>query len=273
MIHKKGQQVYCLDHAVAVFDEENTLIRMDGIIVDITIQKQLHEEHLQAEELETLGQISSRLAHELRNPLTAIGGLTKRLLKTFDGEDPRAQKADLIMEQVVKLERILKMILGYLEPQSINLESTNVNMIVTEAVDMVNDNFKDDDLSLRLELDESLHSLRLDRLKFRNCLVQLLENAYYRMQRKGEIKVSTRRVGEHAIVSLVYNAPFISDDDIHDFFYPFMVAFPFKDGEEEGDVVDLPVCKRIIHGHCGIINVSRENETSLWIDIALPLER
>ena len=92
MIHKNGEILYCVDHAVAVFDENNIFVRMDGIIVDVTVQKQLHEEHLQAEELETLSQISSRLAHELRNPLTAIGGLTRRLFKSFEADGSKKRK-------------------------------------------------------------------------------------------------------------------------------------------------------------------------------------
>jgi len=273
MIHKNGQIVYGVDHAVAVFDEENGFIRMDGVIADVTVQKQLLEEHLQAEELETLGQISSRLAHEFRNPLTAIGGLTRRLRKSFAGGDPNAQKSDLIIEQVEKLEKILQMMLSYLEPQTVRLRSSSLNIVVTEAVDQINTAFKSSDFAVSLYLDESLHDLQLDREKFEKCLVQLMENAFHRMRRQGRIQVSTKRIGEHAIVSIVYHAQSISDDDINDFFYPFTVAYPFKGGDKEGDIMDLPICKRIIHSHCGIINVSREKDDNLWIDISLPLER
>jgi nitrogen fixation/metabolism regulation signal transduction histidine kinase len=47
-------------------------------------------------------QISSRLAHELRNPLTCTGGLSRRLLKSFDADDPRRKISFLIIEQVKK---------------------------------------------------------------------------------------------------------------------------------------------------------------------------
>ena len=65
----------------------------------------------------------------------------------------------------------------------------------------------------------------------------------------------------------------LTEEDMKDFFYPFTVAYPFKRGDSNGDVMDVPICKRIIHNHCGIVNVRKEDENNLWIDISLPLEK
>ena len=273
MINNDGHIVYAADHAVAVFDENDALLRMDGIIVDISVHKQLHEERLQAEELETLSQISSRLAHELRNPLTSIGGLTRRLLKSFDADDPRRKKSGLIIGQVEKLEKILQMILTYLGPQTIALEVAKLNAVVTEAVERTNENLGSKNFSIKLSLDETIGDLELDLKQFTNCLISLMENAFYRMNQIGELNVSTKRIGEHATVTLCYKVPYITDDDINDFFYPFTVTYPFKDRGVHEDIMDVPICKRIVHNHCGIITVSKEDKNNLWIDISLPLER
>lgn len=273
MIKTNGQTLYASDYATAVFDENNTFIRMDGIIVDVTVQKQLHEERLQAEELETLSQISSRLAHELRNPLTGIGGLTRLLLKSFDDDDSRRKKANLIIGQVVKLEKILQMILTYLGPQAVVLDVANLNTVVSEAVERISKNFGDENFSVNLSLDEAIGDLELDSDQFRDCLISLIENAFYRMNQVGEVNVGTKRIGEHATVTLSYNVPYITADDISDFFYPFTVSYPFKDGNGHEVVMDVPICKRIVHNHCGMITVNKGDKNNLWIDISLPLER
>jgi PAS domain S-box-containing protein len=273
MIKKDGQIIYAADHAVAVFDEEKTFIRMDGIIVDVTVQKQLQEERLQAEELETLSQISSRLAHELRNPLTSIGGLTRLLLKSFDADDPRKKKADLIIGQVVKLEKILQMILTYLGPQAVSLDVANLNTIVSEAVEKISMNFGSKSFSVKLSLDETIGDLELDAGQFKNCLISLIENAFYRMHQIGEIKICTKRTGEHATVTLTYWLPYITDDDVKDFFYPFTVSYPCDESDAHKNGMDISICKRIVHNHCGMITVSNGDKHNLWIDISLPLER
>ena len=123
-------------------------------------------------------------------------------------------------------------------------------------------------------MDETIGDLELDLNQFKNCLISLLENAFYRMSQTGEIYVNTKRVGEHATVTLSYKVPYITDDDINDFFYPFTVSYPFGDSDTSNEeIMDIPICKRIVHNHCGMITVSRENENHLWIDISLPLER
>lgn len=272
MVHKDGHIVYGVDHAVPVFSDGHELIRMDGIVIDVTAHKELQEKTLQAEELETLGQISARLAHEVRNPLTSIGGLTRRLLKSFEMSDPRTKKGELIVEQVGKLEKILKMMLAYIEPQPIRLRLWDLNRVVTKAIESIEAEFQNRDFSVKSCLDESLPKMKLDRDLFEKVLASLMENAFYRMGQKGEIKVATRRNGGYATVTLAYRVPLISDDDIEHFFYPFAVAYPFARGGPDRDIIDVPICKIIIHKHGGIINVSKEDEHVVKINISLPLE-
>lgn len=272
MLHTDHHVVYGVDHAVAVYDEDNEFIRMDGIVIDVTTQKELQEKILQSEELETLSQISARMAHELRNPLTAIGGLTRRLIKTFDEADPRTKKGELIVEQVEKLERILLMMLAYIGPQSVHLLPADLNSIVLKAVDTVRSEYPAKDFSVKASFDERIPQLQLDPAKFKAVLINLMENAYHRMGQKGAMNVATRKIGEHATITLSYPVPFISDDDIKDFFYPFAVAYPFAKGATNGDIMDVPIAKVVIHNHGGIINVGKEAGNLVWIDISLPLK-
>jgi len=272
MVHKDGHIVYGIDHAVPVFGDDHELIRMDGIVIDVTARKELEAKTIQAEELETLSQVSARLAHEVRNPLTSIGGLTRRLLKSFETSDPRTKKGELIVEQVEKLEKILKIMLAYIEPQVARLHYCDLNKLVTKAIESIAAEFQNRDFSVKPYLDESLHEIKLDCDLFEKVLISLMKNAFYRMHQKGEIKVATGRNGGYATVALAYRVPLISDDDIEHFFYPFAVAYPFANGGPDRDIMDVPICKVIIHKHGGIINVSKEDDNLVKINIAIPIE-
>ncbi|MBW2259949.1 MAG: PAS domain S-box protein, partial [Deltaproteobacteria bacterium] len=72
MIHQDGRVIYVIDHAITVFDNGD-FIRLDGIIMDVTARRELEQKIMQAEELQTLSEVSARLAHEIRNPLTSVG--------------------------------------------------------------------------------------------------------------------------------------------------------------------------------------------------------
>jgi PAS domain S-box-containing protein len=272
MIHKDGHSVYVLDHAVPVLDDQNELIRMDGIVLDVTARMELQEKIVQAEELETLSQVSARLAHEIRNPLTSIGGLTRRLLKTFDTSDPRREKGELIVEEVTKLEHILKMMTAYIEPRSIQLQPCDLNEVVTRAVKRINADCQNQDFCVTPYLDESIHQIKLDCELFEKVLTNLMKNAFYRMKKQGNIEVATEKGDEYATVTLAYRVGFISHDDIEDFFYPFVVDYPFPKGVPDEDIMDVPICRVLIHKHGGIVNVSKENDNLIKIVISLPLE-
>jgi PAS domain S-box-containing protein len=272
MIHKDGRVLHVIDHAIPVFDDNNEFARLDGIVVDVTARRELEEKIMQAEELQTLGEISARLAHEIRNPLTSVGGLTRRLLKSFDPSDARREKAELIVEEVERLEKILKMMTAYIEPKSIRLRSCDLNTVVNNAVETIRSKFPDEAFAVKLRLGHSLGKIKLDCDLFEKVLTNLMENAFFRMKEKGEIQVATHKNGEYAKVTLAYKVPYMADDDIDHFFYPFVVDYPFAKDKPDTDIIDVPMCKVIIHKHGGIINVSKENNNVVTITISLPFE-
>lgn len=271
MIHQGGRVIYVIDHAIPVFDD-GEFVRLDGIIMDVTDRRELEQKIMQAEELQTLGEVSARLAHEIRNPLTSVGGLTRRLLKSFDPSDPRTDKAKLIIEEVERLEKILKMMIGYIEPKSIQLNPCDLNETVSRAVEEVRSEFPQGSLAVELDDDPSLRAVKLDRDLFAEVMTNLMENAFYRMKEKGEIKITTETNSAYAVVTMTYQVDHISDDDIEHFFYPFVVDYPFAKGKPDAVVMDVPMSRVIVHKHGGIINVSKESDRVVKITISLPLE-
>ncbi len=272
MIHQDGHTVYVVDHAVPIYDEKNEFIRMDGIILDVTARQELQEKIVQAEELETLSEVSSRMAHEIRNPLTAIGGLTRRLLKSFGTSDARRKKAEMIVAEVERLERLLRMMTAYIEPKSIRLRSCDLNETVSRAVKRINSKFRDKGFSVKFHLDDSLPKIKLDCDLFEKVLVSLMENASYRKNQQGVIEVVTARNREYATVTVAYKVPFISDDDIEQFFYPFVSQDLFRQDVSDEDIIDVPICRVLIHKHGGVVNVSKEEDNLVKITINLPYE-
>ncbi|MBI5582870.1 MAG: PAS domain-containing protein [Deltaproteobacteria bacterium] len=271
MVHLDGHLVYCIDHAVPVFNEERDFIRMDGIVIDVTVQKELQEKNLQTQELETLGQISTRLAHELRNPLMSIGGMARRLSKSLEASDPQAEKGRLILEQVQKLEKILNTMLAFIEPQAIRLQPCNLNQVVTRAVEGLQTKFQGNGIAVKTKLDQNLGLIPLDEALFVTALKHLLENAWHRMGQKGELELSTHKNGGVVQVILTYQVTYISADDIEHYFYPFTVDYSsVKDSWADADLLDVSIPKVVIHKHGGVIHVSKEDDQRIKLTISLP---
>lgn len=271
LIHQDGSLVYCFDHAVPVFDENNEFFRMDGIIINVTVQKELQEKNLQTQELETLGQISTRLAHELRNPLTAIGGLARRMAKSFESTDPRVEKGRMILEQVQKLEKILTMMLTFITPPVVHLQPGHVNAVVLRAVEGLGIKFQGKGFSVTLHLDQSLVPIQMDEGLLEKALKDLLENAWYRMGQKGEMDLATQLNGGSVVITLLFQVTSLSPDDLDHYFFPFTIDISSKSGDPVGDPTDVSLSKVIIHKHGGSIGVTQEGARTIKLTISMPV--
>jgi PAS domain S-box-containing protein len=259
-IHNSGLEVFLLNHAIPLIDQQGRVQAVDGIIVDVSERKRLEEKIIQTEELKTLSNISARLAHEIRNPLTSAGGFARRLLKEMDQKDAHRSKVEIIVKEVGRLEHILKMILSYIRPLTLEFTDVDLNKVLREVISGSEDKLGSQGIKLDMQLDEELPFIRADRSHLRNALETIVKNACSHMPEQSCLRVSTTYDGA-AVVQLSYPALHVADDDMEHFFYPFVSG---KLGEAD---LQVPLTKMVIHKHGGIINITRDEQNQVVITI------
>ena len=259
-IHNSGLEVFLLNHAIPLIDQQGRVQAVDGIIVDVSERKRLEEKIIQTEELKTLSNISARLAHEIRNPLTSAGGFARRLLKEMDQKDAHRSKVEIIVKEVGRLEHILKMILSYIRPLTLEFTDVDLNKVLREVISGSEDKLGSQGIKLDMQLDEELPFIRADRSHLRNALETILKNACSHMPEQSCLRVRTTYNGA-AVVQLSYPALHVADDDMEHFFYPFV-----SDKLGEADL-QVPLTKVVIHKHGGVINITRDEQNQVVITI------
>ena len=98
-------------------------------------QKDDQETLMRMERLSVMGETSAIVAHELRNPLVAIGGFARTLLRNLDEDDPNRQFADIITEEVGRMETIIHDLLDFIRPQKRLRKEVVVDQLVAETAD------------------------------------------------------------------------------------------------------------------------------------------
>jgi PAS domain S-box-containing protein len=263
-IHKSGAEAYLLNHAIPLTDKRGKVQAVDGIIVDVTQRRRLQEKIIQTEELKTLSNISARLAHEIRNPLTSAGGFARRLLKEMDPSDSQRDKVEIIVQEVSRLEHILKMILSYIRPIRLEFSEVDLNELLREAIGATGDKLGSQGIELELNLADALPHIRADRSHLRQAMETILRNAGAHMPRKSILSVTTTCNGG-AVIQLCYPALHMADDDMDHFFSPFVAA------ELEKADLEVPLTKVVIHRHGGIISINRDEQDQVVITIEFSL--
>src|SRR4030042_3427987 len=115
-----------------IVDATGQFIGTVNIMSDITELKNLRERVIKTERMAALGEVAARVAHEIRNPLVSLGGFARRLEKKLEGN--LKEYADIVANEVLKLEGILNEILGFVKETRLNKETVNSGKLLEDVV-------------------------------------------------------------------------------------------------------------------------------------------
>ncbi len=264
--HKQGHLVHVIDHAIPLRTPDGLISVVDGIIMDITWKVRLHEQVLRAEGLKTISEVSSRLAHEIRNPLVSAGGFARRLLSSMNPDDPNRAKVEIIVKEVARLEVILRMILNYLRPLELNLSPVHLNGLVENVLKALCEDFGRCRVIPAVQFGPELPAVTGDPKFLEQVLETLFSNALKQMPEGSTLELRTAREAEMVELLVRYPAPHFSADDAEHFFYPFTTSSAAL------AEMDLPMCKIIVNKHGGAIKVELEPPRQLVVRLSLPAQ-
>jgi signal transduction histidine kinase len=147
------------------------------VIRDIAERRSLERRLLDAERLAGLGQMSAQVAHELRNPLNAIGGSAEYLRRVLPGNAEVQEYAALIGEEVQRVSRFVDALLHVSRPANPVFAPASVNRLLGEAARRVALARGLPEAAIALSLDKGLPALDLDQDMIMEAVVNLLDNA------------------------------------------------------------------------------------------------
>ncbi|MGC9316994.1 MAG: ATP-binding protein [Armatimonadota bacterium] len=148
-------------------------------------------ELVRAEQLAAIGEMSARIAHDLRNPLVTIGGWARDLEE--DPSDPEIVRhaAEIIANEAANLEEILSMLLEPMAERQLHLRPIDLNSLVVDRALACESTLEDQGIDLRLNLAEGLPRVRGDIAHLRRSLQNLIDNAADATPEGGTITLST----------------------------------------------------------------------------------
>ncbi|MBN2125950.1 MAG: HAMP domain-containing protein [Deltaproteobacteria bacterium] len=262
---RDGRSLAFIDHAIPAVGAGGRVKWVDGIMMDISELKGLQERALRAEEIRILGEISAHMAHEIRNPLSSAGGFARRLRDALPEEDQNRRLAQIIVEEVARLESFLKTLLSSIRPFDLSLSDVNVNDLLDYWLEKLEGTLKAKRIEVFRKLAGDLPTIRADEERLSHCLENLLKHAIISTPDGEGLAVSTSREGDRLVVLLRHRVSRLSEDDLEKFFFPHI------EDEAEWALLDLPLSKIIIHRHGGKVDLIREGESILILRIELPI--
>jgi PAS domain S-box-containing protein len=250
-----------------------------AIIRDITERKQVEKElqqqreaAYQAEKLATMGQLLAGVAHELNNPLMVVLGYAILLQRDASSGRP-AEHAQEIMQAANRCVRIVRNFLSLARQRPIERSQTHFNRVVQEAVELLAYQLRVDTVEVHLRLADDLPPLWADPHQLHQVIVNLMTNAHQAMReaaRPRHLTLTTQYdpVQNRVCLEVADTGPGIPLEIQARIFEPFFTTKPPGVGTGLG----LSLCRGMIEGHGGSIQVQSPPGKSAVFRVELPVE-
>jgi len=216
-------------------------------------------ELVKSERLATIGTMASRIAHDLKQPLTIMytyaDMLSSEILSKLDSKDK--EKWLRLQNSIFDMNRIIEDVLDFARTTEIKKTKSSLLSILRLAINHVKSSY-----GIEINLPENDVSLRCDSRKIEGVMSNLLNNAVQALDEQGEIDVSVSSDSEFVTIHIRDSGPGIPDENLEKIFEPMFTT------KKTGTGLGLVICKSIIEQHGGSISVSNKPTT---FTIKLPI--
>lgn len=235
---------------------------------DITEQIILEQQLVRSQRMESIGTLAAGIAHEVGNPLTAISSLVQVIQRT--GTDTFAnEKLELINSQINRIARIIRELVDFSRPSTHIVKPTNINIVVKEALNIIQYGKKVKDITFSLELDDTLPEIAAVPDQVVQVFINILMNAVDSLEsRSGTITVRSRRREQEVEVVIRDTGKGIEPSALEKIFEPFYTTKTTGQGTGLG----LWVSYGIVKSFGGDIFVESEPEQGSTFTISFPLK-
>jgi signal transduction histidine kinase len=164
------------------------------VIRDLTSMRRMQQELRRHERLATLGQLSAGVAHEIRNPLAGIGTSAQVLLRRFEPRDDRARFVKVILEEVERLDRIVRSLLQYGRPPSPRLRPEAIAPCLSRVLELSAERIEKGGVRVELDVPQRLSTVYIDPELVTQVLLNVTINAIEAMPPGGRLRYELRQV-------------------------------------------------------------------------------
>jgi signal transduction histidine kinase len=243
------------------------------VVTDLTRLREIERRLQKSEKLASLGRVVEGVAHEVRNCLTSLGGFARRLGMLVKGMDQGPEFADILLQDVGRLEKMVHEIEDYVKYAkfyNFNFRRVDLASVIershSEALLWAPEVAKDT-VEFELIIDGDAPEIEADPSALQEAFAQIIVNAYEAMPKGGKLIAKVSPYGPGALVSLSDTGAGISDEEIREIFSPFVTS------KTSGAGMGLSKVHLLVEEHGGSINVESSPGAGSTFQVLLPADR
>jgi PAS domain S-box-containing protein len=248
---------------------------------DITEKKQLQEQAIQSQKMESMGVLAGGIAHDFNNTLTAILGHTEVLRRRIRSDEFGLRRIKTIEEAAKRSGLMVSKLLSFARKESLELIPTDLNMVVMDTTELLGRAFIDRNITVKVETETDLPAVTGDSIHLEQVITNLAMNAMDAMPGGGTLTIMTSTMeirgpsspirpflasGKYVVLSVADTGTGIPPEVRSRIFEPFFTTKPVGRGTGLG----LAMVYGIVKSHQGEIWVRSEPGIGTTFEIYIP---
>jgi PAS domain S-box-containing protein len=230
--------------------------------------EELEQQLIASGRLVSLGELTASMAHEFNNPLGIILGFTEDLMSDMDPRDPNYRSLQIIDEEARRCEKIVKELLEFSRPRSVEFTRTDVGDVIKKTMEMISSRVFKQKVEATSDIAPDLPPIHADAQQLQQVLANLCLNALDAMPHGGKLTVTARAESSDQLAIIVTDTGFgIDQDALSKIFKPFFTA-----KKRKGLGLGLPISERIVKAHGGSLRVESAPNQGATFRIRLPMK-
>jgi signal transduction histidine kinase len=269
---KTGDPFYTQLLISPIIDNMGKVTGLFGIHRDLSDKRILEKQLIHTQKMESIGTLAAGIAHEVGNPLASISAIVQVIVRTTEDEFIK-EKLGLVKNQVTRISKIIRDLVDFSRPSNYELQVTDINKNIIEAVEITKVGAKAKDITFELDLDDKLPRLPLIADQLQQIFVNILLNsvdAITENKEKKVKKISVKSEMDEDNIILIFSdtGPGIPEDHLTKIFEPFFTTK--KEGRGTG--LGLWVSYGIVKSFQGDIIVQSTEGKGTTFTITIPLQ-
>ena len=268
MSTRDGERVV-VNHTMSLLTDKFGKARGFGAIIrDVTEQKALEQQVIQAEKLAAVGQLTAGLAHEMGTPLNIVSGRAEYLLSDLPEDDSKRESLQTIIHQTERMTKLIDNLLKFSRPQKVQFSRLDIPEVMEGVLTLLETQMEKSGVQVDFRVASDLPSVEADFYQLQQVFLNLILNSIQAMPDGGQLAIEVKPADSNSVrITIVDTGVGIPPENLPRIFDPF---FTTKESGQ-GTGLGLAIVSKILRDHGALIKVDSISGKGTVFSIMMPL--
>jgi len=228
-------------------------------------QKGVPEQIVRSKQLEAMSNFVQAVAHEIRNPVTTIGGFARRIKKIFKGNQKLQKYLNIILEESERLEALMKRVSEFADLLTPEFKLYDTRLVLDEVKKTFKTQAKKQGVDFVTEIEKKLPLIKIDPFQVIIALSNIIENALESMPHGGKLMLEAKQEHDNILIRILDTGWGIAEEHLNS------VHDPFFTSKTSGVGLGSTMVNQIMINHNGQIDIQSQEGVGTTVTLLFPM--